>query len=126
MTKSEKRRKKRQQQRLEKKLAKSSSNSPSSSSSSTSSKVINHATTALGEQIREKWQKEYKDTGGYFLRFMNGNILDCRIRNLKRIHQKLAFLHPEWKVDWDCFLEKNEILYVTENMKDFANFYKNK
>ena len=107
-------------------MNKSKINTSSTPTSSSSSKVINHATTALGKQIRKKWKEGCKVTGGFFIRFMNGNNLDCRLENLQRIHPKYAFIRPKWKVDWDCFLEENEILYVTKNMKDFADFYKNK
>ena len=69
--------------------------------------------------IRQKWQRPFP-----FIRHINGNTLDNHIGNLAPVSQYDAFTHPEWKVDWVCDLEEDEIKFVRENMDLFAEIYK--
>jgi len=60
--------------------------------------------------IIKKWQKQ-----GTFIRFLDGNSLNCNLNNLKYVSIDDAMDHIDsWKVDWDMDLTKKEIKTVRD------------
>ena len=80
----------------------------------------------LKTRILNKWNEQlYGDTfsTGMFIRFKNGNSLDCRVSNLQYVTPIIALSNLDWKVDWDCELTKREKKYVLENSSEFINYF---
>ena len=69
-------------------------------------------------KIRSKWQQRM------FIRHVDGNTLNNSVFNLLPVSYYDAFTHPEWKTDWVCELEEDEIAFVRENMALFAEIYR--
>ncbi len=60
------------------------------------------------KSILKKWKIQKT-----FIRFVDGNTLNCNISNLMYVNTQDIYLHfDEWKVDWDMNLTENEIAYV--------------
>lgn len=47
-----------------------------------------------------------------YIRHKNGDTLDNRVENLEWVHIKDAFRNLQWKVDWVCYLNNEEIKFV--------------
>ena len=61
---------------------------------------MNHLT----KSILKKWQKQRT-----FIRFLNGDITDCRVSNLQYVSLADAMDHiHDWVVDWDMELTDRE------------------
>ena len=73
--------------------------------------------------IRDKWHEQTKATGGYFLRFLDGDTGNCRLDNLDYCHPHDAFTNADWKVDWDMELTPAESAFVRANLSTFATIY---
>ena len=65
----------------------------------------------LTKSIFEKWRKQE-----YFVRFVNGNTLDCRRENLETVLLTDALIDhiDDWKVDWDMDLTSTEVALVRD------------
>ena len=58
----------------------------------------------MTSSIIKKWKKQ-----GGFIRFFDGNIQNCAVRNLGGVSMKDAMDHVEdWAVDWDVHLTPRE------------------
>lgn len=69
--------------------------------------------TKLTSSIIKKWNKQ-----GFFIRFINGNKLDCRRDNLEQVSIIDSMIHiNEWVVDWDLNLTCKEKLFVKNNLE---------
>ena len=90
---------------------------PANATASGEEKVVGEKSIIVNK-IREKWG------GSFFIRHVDGNTLNNHIMNLMTVSPYDAFTHPEWKVDWVCYLEDDEIAFVRENMDLFAALYK--
>ncbi len=75
------------------------------------------------EAIQKKWHAQTSETKGYFIRFKDGNSLNCQRSNLEHIHPYDAFVNPSYKVDWDLSLTEREKNFVKNNMPNFAVLY---
>jgi hypothetical protein len=73
--------------------------------------------------IRDKWHEQTKATGGYFLRFLDGDTGNCRLDNLDYCHPHDAFTNADWVVDWDMELTMAESAFVRANLDTFATIY---
>lgn len=66
---------------------------------------------SLTSSILAKWNDQ-----GSFIRFLDGNTLNCHITNLTPVSLGDAMQHVDgedvWKVDWDMNLTPNEIALV--------------
>ena len=66
---------------------------------------------SLTSSILAKWRDQ-----GSFIRFLDGNTLNCAITNLTPVSLGDAMQHVDgedvWKVDWDMCLTRNEIALV--------------
>jgi hypothetical protein len=59
-------------------------------------KKSNKSNDELTDSIIRKWNEQ-----GMFIRFINGDTLDCRVSNLERVSLQDAMNHiDDWKVDW--------------------------
>ena len=64
--------------------------------------------SALTNSILNKWNEQ-----GGFIRFIDGNTVNCAITNLQRVSPKEAMENiNSWKVDWDMELTEEEIALV--------------
>ena len=62
----------------------------------------------LTTSIMSKWRAQ-----GHFIRFIDGNVANCSVRNLCYVSLKDAMEHiDEWKVDWDMNLTADEVALV--------------
>ncbi len=62
----------------------------------------------ITNSIMEKWRKQ-----GCFVRFIDGNTLNCNVTNLAWTQMKEAMEHfDDWTVDWDLHLTEEEIALV--------------
>ena len=76
------------------------------------------------KSIRDKWYEGTKINGGYFVRFLDGNTLNCCRNNLQLVTPVDAFNNiTKWKVDWDCDLTNKEIVFVFNNLQKFISIY---
>jgi hypothetical protein len=58
----------------------------------------------LTKNIIRKWREQ-----GMFIRFLDGNTMNCSITNLARVSLSDAMSHVhDWKVDWDMELTPSE------------------
>lgn len=65
----------------------------------------------LTVSIVKKWKEQ-----GLFIRFLNGNTLDCNISNLRQVQIEEAMEHiDDWVVDWDLHLTDDEVQFVMDN-----------
>ena len=61
------------------------------------------------QSILRKWNER----GMPFIRWKNGNVLDCRRENLEAVSFEDFLKHfDDWVIDWDMDLEKHEIALV--------------
>ena len=67
----------------------------------------------------QKWREQ-----GCFVRFIDGDTLNCAIANLEYVSLKEAMQHiDDWKVDWDMNLSASEIeLVKTQQWRDGLTF----
>lgn len=65
----------------------------------------------LTNNILKKWRKQKT-----FIRFINGNTLDCRLSNLEQVSLQDALMHVhDWVVDWDMDLTHREKQLVLDD-----------
>ena len=61
-------------------------------------------TQKLTNSILKKWREQ-----GSFIRFLDGNTLNCSVNNLAWVSIKDAMLNfDSWRTDWDADLSKRE------------------
>jgi hypothetical protein len=87
------------------------------------STVATGANQTMVSTIRGKWYEQTKVTGGYFLRFLDGDKGNCRLDNLDYCHPYDAFTNADWVVDWDMELTAAESAFVRANLDNFATIY---
>lgn len=68
--------------------------------------------TKFTSSIIKKWNNQ-----GSFIRFINGNKLDCRVENLEYVSIIDSMIHiNEWVVDWDINLTYKEKEFVLHDL----------
>ena len=80
--------------------------------------VANHE--KMINTVLSKWcrQRSTNNIGG-FIRFLDGDTHNCCLENLSRVSLVQALGNPEWVVDWDADLRRNEERLVRANMEHF-------
>ena len=63
-------------------------------------------------KIMDKWNQQ-----PVFIRFKNGNTLDCKIENMERVSLIEALENEDWVTDWDCYLTRPQIKFVRRYRK---------
>lgn len=73
----------------------------------------------LTKSIIRKWRHQKT-----FIRFLNGDIHDCRVCNLQYVSLRDALNHiHDWAVDWDMDLtEEERLLVLDENWRRGLSF----
>jgi len=65
---------------------------------------------ALTTSILSKWREQQT-----FVRFLDGDTLNCHVENLQYVPLKAALEHiDDWKVDWDMDLSAEEVALVLD------------
>ena len=75
------------------------------------------------QKIRSKWHHQTRDINGYFIRFIDGNLMNVSASNLEYVHPHDAFTNVDWTVDWDLNLTNKEKSFVSLNFENFASIY---
>ena len=87
---------------------------------------LQEATERMIKSIRNIWDKQTKETNGYFIRYIDGNKLNNKKNNLSYLHPKEAMENLDWCVDWKVGLKKKQIQFVTLNPELFIELYDDK
>ena len=78
-------------------------------------------TSAEANEIIAIWNKK-----SCFVRFVDGNIDNCRADNLEWCLLVTAMENIDWKVDWDADLSEDQIDFVKANSANFAYLFGSK
>jgi MYND finger len=78
----------------------------------------------LVDSILDAWNIQIGSPASFIL-FVDGNIGNCSLANLKRVDLGVALRHVhDWKVDWDMYLNEEQVAYVREHSRFFSKLAK--
>ena len=75
----------------------------------------------IAKRIIAKWESRE----GHFIKFKDGNTLNCRVDNLEYIsfYDTFSKHYTAQRVDWDCDLTQNEKRFAIENWDNWYKVY---